>query len=159
MFDVGFSELLVIGVISLVVFGPEDLPRVARTVGHLLGKMRRYVADVKAEIGQEMEMAELRRLQSEVQESVQSIQTSVEEQVRGLSEEFHGLTASAPEPLPLEPLPQAELALAADAEPVPEPVQETAKSETTIVALEAGENQLDLFGAVEQAGHEGRDKT
>ena len=147
MFDVGFSELLVIGVIALVVFGPEDLPRVARTVGHLLGKMRRYVADVKAEIGQEMEMAELRRLQSEVQETVQSIQTSVEEQVRGLGEEFHGLTASAPEPLP-----QAELALALDAEPVPEPVLETSRPDTTAVVHEVDDNQLDLFGAVEQEG-------
>ena len=158
MFDVGFSELLVIGVIALVVFGPEDLPRVARTVGHLLGKMRRYVADVKAEIGQEMEMAELRRLQSEVQESVQSIQTSVEEQVRGLSEEFHALTASESESLPLEPLPQAELALAADAEPALEPGLETSRPETTAVAHGVDENQLDLFGAVEQVGQDGRGK-
>ena len=50
MFDIGFSELVVIGLVALVVIGPERLPRVARTVGHLLGRLQRYVSDVKADI-------------------------------------------------------------------------------------------------------------
>jgi len=56
MFDIGFSELLVIGVVALIVIGPERLPRVARTVGHLMGRMQRYVADVKADIDREVEL-------------------------------------------------------------------------------------------------------
>ena len=88
MFDIGFSEFVLIGVIALLVFGPEDLPRVARTTGHLLGKFRRYVADVKSEISREMEEADLKRLQTQVQESVQSIQASVNEQARLLEDEF-----------------------------------------------------------------------
>ena len=56
MFDIGFSELLVIGVVALIVIGPERLPRVARTIGHLMGRMQRYVADVKADIDREVEL-------------------------------------------------------------------------------------------------------
>ena len=50
MFDIAFSELLIIGIVALVVIGPERLPKVARTVGHLLGRMQRYVSDVKSDI-------------------------------------------------------------------------------------------------------------
>src|SRR5262249_15870907 len=56
MFDIGFSELLVIGVVALIVIGPERLPRVARTVGVLAGRLQRYVADVKADINREIEL-------------------------------------------------------------------------------------------------------
>ena len=59
MFDIGFSEMIVIAVIALIVLGPEKLPRVARTAGHLLGRMQRYVNDVKADINREMELDEL----------------------------------------------------------------------------------------------------
>src|SRR5256884_349462 len=61
MFDIGFSELLVIGVIALVVIGPEKLPRVARTLGHLAGRLQRYVSDVKADINRDIELVELRQ--------------------------------------------------------------------------------------------------
>ena len=67
MFDIGFSELLVIGVVALIVIGPEKLPRVARTVGHLLGRMQRYVADVKADINREIELEELRKMRDSMQ--------------------------------------------------------------------------------------------
>jgi len=77
MFDIGFSELMVIGVVALVVIGPERLPRVARTAGHLLGRLQRYVNDVKADINREMELDELRKVQSAFQEAKQSIETSV----------------------------------------------------------------------------------
>src|SRR5215510_11285056 len=56
MFDIGFSELLVIAVVALIVIGPERLPKVARTLGHLFGRMQRYVNDVKADIAREMEL-------------------------------------------------------------------------------------------------------
>jgi len=81
MFDIGFSELLVIGVVALLVIGPERLPRVARTVGHLVGRMQRYVADVKADIHREIELEELRKMRDSVQEAATSIESSVKEEL------------------------------------------------------------------------------
>src|SRR5258705_10329375 len=78
MFDIGFSELLVIGVVALIVIGPEKLPRVARTVGHLLGRMQRYVADVKADINREIELEELRKMRDSMQKAPADAQTSVD---------------------------------------------------------------------------------
>jgi len=77
MLDIGFSELVVIGVVALIVVGPERLPRVARTAGHLLGRFQRYVAEVKADIGREMELAELKKLQTSVEDAARSIEHSV----------------------------------------------------------------------------------
>lgn len=81
MFDIGFSELLVIGVVALLVIGPERLPRVARTVGHLMGRMQRYVSDVKADINREIELEELRKMRDSVQEAATSIESSVKEEL------------------------------------------------------------------------------
>ena len=67
MFDIAFSEIVVIAVVALVVIGPERLPKVARTLGHMFGRLQRYVNDVKADINREMELDELRKLKSEVQ--------------------------------------------------------------------------------------------
>ncbi|MBS0337723.1 MAG: Sec-independent protein translocase subunit TatB [Proteobacteria bacterium] len=77
MFDIGFSELVVIGLVALIVIGPERLPRVARTVGHLIGRLQRYVADVKSDINREVELEELRKMRDSVQEAAASIETSV----------------------------------------------------------------------------------
>jgi sec-independent protein translocase protein TatB len=77
MLDFSFSELMVIAVVALVVIGPERLPKVARTMGILLGRMQRYVNDVKADIGREMELEELRKLQGEVHEAARSIESTV----------------------------------------------------------------------------------
>jgi sec-independent protein translocase protein TatB len=77
MFDIGFSELMVIGVVALLVIGPEKLPKVARTLGHLLGRAQRYVNDVKSDINREMQLDELKKLQSQVTESARSLENSV----------------------------------------------------------------------------------
>ena len=77
MFDIGFSELMVIGVVALLVIGPEKLPRVARAVGHLLGRAQRYVNDVKSDINREIQLDELKKLQAEVTESARSLEDSV----------------------------------------------------------------------------------
>ena len=61
MFDIGFTELIVIGVVALIVIGPERLPKVARTAGHLYGRMQRYVSSVKSDISREMQTDELRK--------------------------------------------------------------------------------------------------
>jgi sec-independent protein translocase protein TatB len=77
MFDIGFSEIVVIGVVALVVIGPERLPKAARTMGHLFGRLQRYVGEVKADISREMELDELRRLQRDVQGAARDFQQSV----------------------------------------------------------------------------------
>jgi sec-independent protein translocase protein TatB len=77
MFDVGFSELLIIGIVALIVIGPEKLPAVARTVGILLGRAQRYVNDVKTDINREMQLEELKKLQSQMTDSVRTLEQSV----------------------------------------------------------------------------------
>ena len=84
MFDVGFSELIVIAIVALVVIGPERLPKVARTVGHLLGRMQRYVNDVKADISREMQIEELKKLQAELQESARNFERSVNSEIQAV---------------------------------------------------------------------------
>lgn len=78
MFDVSFTELLVIGVVALVVIGPERLPKVARTLGHLVGRAQRYVNDVKTDIQREVELAELHKLKDQMQDAAQSVQSSLQ---------------------------------------------------------------------------------
>jgi sec-independent protein translocase protein TatB len=78
MFDIAFSELLLIGVIALIVIGPQKLPRMARTVGHLLGRLQRYVSDVKADINREIELDELRKMRDSMQQAASEMQTSVQ---------------------------------------------------------------------------------
>ena len=77
MFDIGFSEIVVIAVVALIVLGPERLPKAARTMGHLFGRLQRYVNDVKSDINREMELEELKKLQQEVKSAAQEIETSV----------------------------------------------------------------------------------
>ena len=83
MIDIGLSKMALIGVVALIVIGPEKLPRVARTVGTLLGKAQRYVADVKSEVNRSMELDELKKMKDTVEDAArdvtQSIQTSASE--------------------------------------------------------------------------------
>ena len=95
MFDIGFSELLVIGVVALIVIGPERLPRVARTIGHLLGRLQRYVADVKADIHREMELEELRKMRESVQEAATNIETSVHSELNKAETELNAAAGAA----------------------------------------------------------------
>src|SRR3954469_5622204 len=77
MFDIGFSELMVIAVVALVVLGPERLPRVARTAGHLFGRLQRYVNDVKADINREIELDELRKFKSTFEDAARDVEQTV----------------------------------------------------------------------------------
>src|SRR5918996_6110172 len=86
MFDVGFSEILVVAVVALIVIGPERLPKAARTLGHLFGRLQRYVNDVKADINREMELDELRKLQQQVQSAARDIETSVSSAARDVEQ-------------------------------------------------------------------------
>jgi sec-independent protein translocase protein TatB len=78
MIDLGLSKLAVIGVVALIVIGPERLPKVARMAGTLYGRAQRYLHDIKSEVSREIEMEELRNLHKEVQETAQSFKSEVE---------------------------------------------------------------------------------
>jgi sec-independent protein translocase protein TatB len=131
MFDIGFFELVVIAIVALVVIGPEKLPKTARTLGHLMGRLQRYVNDVKADINREIELDELRKLQKQVQtaatelkSSVESAARDVETGVRDVERDLNTGVTDAPdaetvrlaEPAPLPNEPGGELADAAPAE-------------------------------------------
>jgi sec-independent protein translocase protein TatB len=89
VFDIGFSELLVIGLVALIVIGPERLPRVARTLGHLAGRLQRYVADVKADINREVELEELRKMKDSVQQAATGFETSVQSELNSVQGELN----------------------------------------------------------------------
>src|SRR3989339_1226269 len=80
MFDIGFSEMVVVGVVALIVIGPERLPKVARTAGHLYGRLQRYVSSVKSDISQEIQLDEIRRAGQDFKESIQSAASDVGQQ-------------------------------------------------------------------------------
>ncbi len=103
MFDVGLSEMMVIGVVALLVIGPEKLPRVARTIGALMGRAQRYVSDVKADISREIELDEFKKMQTTVTEAAQSLQTSVKETMAGFeaqASEINKLATDVATPAP-----------------------------------------------------------
>ena len=79
MFDVSFGELMLIGVIALVVIGPQRLPKVARTIGHLVGRAQRYVGNVKADIKREMDLEEFTKLKREMEDAARSANSSINE--------------------------------------------------------------------------------
>jgi sec-independent protein translocase protein TatB len=94
MFDFGFSEMLIVAVVALVVLGPERLPRVARQAGEWLGKLQRYVRDVKSDISRQMELEELRKLQSEVKDAASNLESSFKSTVAEAQSDFDELSAS-----------------------------------------------------------------
>jgi len=98
MFDFGFSELFVIGLIALVVLGPERLPRVARQAGQWMGKLQRYVADVKSDINRQMELEELRNLQKEVTDAARNVESSFKSTVDETKSELDSIAASFDSP-------------------------------------------------------------
>lgn len=135
MFDIAFSEMMVIAVVALIIIGPERLPKVARTLGHLFGRMQRYVNDVKADIGREMQLEELRKLQAEMEQTARSLETSVNQELRSAEDELNRITrdaaadpgappAAAPEAAPAAPAQapgEQQLPLDLDSGPAPRP--------------------------------------
>jgi len=104
MFDIGFSEMIVIGLVALIVIGPERLPRVARTLGHLAGRLQRYVADVKADINREVELEELRKMKDSVQEAASGIENSVRGELNKAESDLNAAASSVTgEPAPETP--------------------------------------------------------
>ena len=121
MFDVGFTELMVIAVVALVVIGPERLPALARTLGHLFGRLQRYVNDVKADISREIELDELKKFKNQFEEAAQSVESSVRSEVSGAEATFDAIAAAAN-----------------PAGPTEAPAPEVAAQQTAAVAAEGG---------------------
>lgn len=110
MFDFGFSELILIAVVMLVVVGPERLPKVARTAGHLLGRLQRYVSDVKSDIQREMQLEDLKKLQQQVEQQARDLESSVRNQMKKVESEAGKTAADVTAGLPgaVSPAPVSE---------------------------------------------------
>ncbi|MBS0451167.1 MAG: Sec-independent protein translocase subunit TatB [Proteobacteria bacterium] len=98
MLELGISKLALIGAVALIVIGPEKLPRVARTVGTLLGKAQRYVNDVKAEVNRSMELDELRKMKDTVEDAARDVEQSIRTGAEEVKQQLEG------ESLPFTPL-------------------------------------------------------
>ncbi len=106
MIDLGISKIALIGAVALIVIGPEKLPRVARTVGTLLGKAQRYVNDVKAEVNRSMDLDELRKMKDTVQDAARDVEHSIQTGASDFEKQFSdvGQTSSElAEPIPSYP--------------------------------------------------------
>jgi sec-independent protein translocase protein TatB len=90
MIDFGFDKMALIGAVALIVIGPEKLPRVARTVGTLLGKAQRYVADVKAEVNRSIELEELQKMKSQFESAARDVHESVHKEFNDTRAEIAG---------------------------------------------------------------------
>jgi sec-independent protein translocase protein TatB len=88
MIDFGFDKIALIGAVALIVIGPEKLPRVARTVGHLIGKAQRYVADVKAEVNRSIDLEDLKKMKTEFEEAAHNVEKSVSDEIRQTTSEL-----------------------------------------------------------------------
>ena len=102
MFDIAFTELMVIGLVALIVIGPEKLPRMARTVGHLAGRLQRYVADVKSDINREIELDELRKMRDSMQQAASEMQSSVNTELHKTETELNDVVKAVTEDKPAE---------------------------------------------------------
>lgn len=93
MIDLGISKIALIGVVALIVIGPEKLPRVARTVGTLLGKAQRYVADVKAEVNRSMDLDELKKMKETMEDAARGVEQSVQTSALDFEKQWNETTA------------------------------------------------------------------
>lgn len=94
MLDLGIEKMALIGVVALIVIGPEKLPRVARTVGMLLGKAQRYVNDVKSEVNRSMELDELRKMKTTVEDAARDVEHSIHTGASEFEKQFSSSSAS-----------------------------------------------------------------
>jgi sec-independent protein translocase protein TatB len=123
MFDIGFSELVVIMVVALIVIGPERLPKVARTMGLLWGRAQRYVNGVRADIERDMQMEELKKLKSKVEQEAAAVAQTATQATQELDKHLQSL--QVPEPGPVEqPKPRSVPATGSTPKEQPEPEQQ-----------------------------------
>lgn len=93
MIDLGISKIALIGVVALIVIGPEKLPRVARTLGNLMGKAQRYIADVKAEVNRTMDLEELKKMKDTVEDAARDVEGSVQSTAIDFEKQWNDTTA------------------------------------------------------------------
>jgi sec-independent protein translocase protein TatB len=93
--DLGLSKMALIGAVALIVIGPEKLPRVARTVGTLLGKAQRYVADVKAEVNRSMDLDELKKMKETVEGAARDVESSIHGATSDFEKSWEEATSTA----------------------------------------------------------------
>ena len=94
MIDFGFDKIALIGAVALIVIGPEKLPRVARTVGHFIGKAQRYVADVKAEVNRSIELEELKKMKTEFEDAARNVEQTVSSEIHQTTSELDAAWSS-----------------------------------------------------------------
>ena len=127
MFDFSFFELVVIGVVALIVIGPERMPKVARTMGLLFGRAQRYVSQVKADINNQLKLEELRKIEADLRAKASTAEHVIIEETRHVEQEFRGVAeqvtpataqgdATAENPGEPQPLPSAEIPAVASAQ-------------------------------------------
>jgi sec-independent protein translocase protein TatB len=119
MFDIGFSELVVCAIVALVVIGPERLPRVARTLGVLFGRLQRYVAQLKSDINREMDMADLGNVKKEFESAARSFETDFKAQAADVEREVRDAQAAVE--TSMEPVKSPQMDLAIGEPPAPAP--------------------------------------
>ncbi len=107
MIDFGFDKIALIGAVALIVIGPEKLPKLARTVGHMFGKAQRYVADVKAEVNRSIELDELKKMKTQFEDAARDVSQTVNNEVGAVNKafetEWNGVTQGLDDHLPLAP--------------------------------------------------------
>jgi sec-independent protein translocase protein TatB len=86
--DFGLDKIALIGAVALIVIGPEKLPKVARTIGHLVGKAQRYVADVRAEVNRSIELDELKKMKTQFEDAARNVEQTVQQEVQSASSSF-----------------------------------------------------------------------
>lgn len=124
MIDIGLSKLMLIGVVALVVIGPEKLPRVARTAGTLLGRAQRYVNDVKAEVSQQMDIDELKRVKTHIEDAARNVESTVSKNLHETSQEINATWKGDDA--------TADSALSADAAGLPPAISDNEKLPTVV---------------------------
>lgn len=95
MIDLGISKIALIGAVALIVIGPEKLPRVARTIGTLLGKAQRYISDVKAEVSKSIELDELKKMKDTMQEAASGVENTIHTGVADFEKDWAEATSTA----------------------------------------------------------------
>lgn len=95
MIDLGISKMALIGVVALIVIGPEKLPRVARTLGAMLGKAQRYVSDMKAEVNRSMDLDELKKMKETVEGAAHEVESSIQTSASDFEKSWEDATSTA----------------------------------------------------------------
>lgn len=132
MFDIGLTELMIIAMVALVVIGPERLPKVARTAGLLLGRLQRYVSDVKSDINREIQLDELKKMQQEMTDQVTGLQASVTHEMREVESSVNKAVEPLTTDIAVSPAPTSDAlpAVEAQAAPISAPAPASATAET-----------------------------